>query len=149
LSTLLGWGEARASTYLGEICWLGTQTEDETGPIVPTGATLVFRLGISQTGASYFFFQGTRTQIPPVSPSSLPVFIDGAVFIHGSEVIVSGHSTYDGAPNYATRSGRDFGLRLNTSLNGTFWSTWQEWNTGTRTYTPRYAAGTVNYGTCP
>jgi hypothetical protein len=152
LSLLVGWGGAQvgASTYLGEVCLFGTQTEDEAGPIAPTGTQLVFRLGVSQADASHFFFQGTRSVTPPLSPSSLPVFIEGAVLLHGSDVIISGHSTYDGNPNYTTRSGRAFQLRVGAvDLSGTFWSTWHEFDTGARTFTARYAAGTVALGTCP
>ena len=139
-----------AVEFLGEICWTGAVTEDETGPI--TGNTLLFRLGVTQMSGSYFSFQGTRIVYPPPAgaPAGNPVFVHGGAVVFGSEVILTGHSTWDGNPNYATRSGRSFQLKLSLSdLNGTFWSEMLDFDTTARTFTVHYGAGTATFSACP
>ncbi len=152
LTFLLGWSMERAGAvnYLGEYCWTGTITENETGPA--TGNTLLFRLGVTQMDGLYFSFQGTRivTNPPPGALPSYPVFAHGGAVIFGNEVIITGHSTYDGNPNYPTRSGRSFQLKLSlANLNGTFWSEFTDFDTTARTFTDHYAAGSATFSACP
>jgi hypothetical protein len=152
LALLLGWSREGTSavTYLGEACWVATVTEDETGPGI--GNTLLFRFGITQMGGPYYSFQGTRIITNPAQGSlpRNPVFLAGGAVVSGNEVIFDGHSTYDGNPNYATRSARSFQLKVNLSdLNGTFWSNSTDFNTTARTFTDHYNTGPATFSTCP
>ena len=151
LALVLGWGgeQASAAAYLGEFCWQVTLTENETGPT--TGNTLLFRLGVTQMGGQYYSVQGTRTVTnPPAAPGAAPVFLHGAGFVSGTEVIITANSTYDGTPEPAIRSGRSFQLRLNpVNFNGTLWSTFTDFDVAGRTFADHYVAGPATFTACP
>jgi hypothetical protein len=108
------WGET-APQFLGETSWTITQSQNQTGPIVPP-MTATFTGGITLQGGSYYSFQGYA-----IIPESEPLIVTGG----GPLIENTLYLNLTGSQKYATtgRMSEVLQAKLDKStLNGTFYS---------------------------
>lgn len=134
--------KAFAGNYLGEFCWLFQQTDDAHGQRLED--PLLMKLGITHMGDSYFTSQG----IIETPPGYAPVIINGSLIIIGQEIFMTMNTSHNPHPSPKPDT-FTIQMRLDSSLNGTFWGVGLEFNTLTREFDQGYIAGTATHTICP
>lgn len=126
-----------AADYLGELCW----SLNSEGSTNESG---LMRVGMTHMGDSRFTLQG-QIEVPDFDP----VIINGAAVIAGNEVFFTVTVSHDLSP-YPWRDTGNGQLRLNLStLNGTFWVNYIEFDVELGEFYLSHDSGTVTFTNCP
>ena len=129
--------KALTADYLGELC-LSLHSEGSTNE------ARLMRFGMTHMGDSGFTLQGLIDD-PNIDPS----IINGAAVIVGNEVFFTMNISQDLAP-YPWRDTGNGQLRLNLStLNGTFWINYLEFDVELGEFYLSHDSGTVTFTNCP
>lgn len=133
---------ATAGTYLGELCWSSTFTQDQTGPITPK--TGLARMGVAAMGGNYFTLQGT------VTTPGAQIALDGGITLFGSQVLMTLAFSVNQSASDPYQSTGIISMTLNTSdLGGTIFMVGTGFNPTSKAFLSKYFAGTVAFTTCP